>query len=573
MANNDEADDAFRFEYQFYVCLSSIFLKTKKPVECIIKFRYGLLSTEEKQYPPLTINPNESQDIPGHFVYTIPWKKESDFKTYLDENMFEIEVYEKDAKIGIAQVDLSPFFKNEVEEMAFGLKHRESVEIRKEPFCKENSIGDIDCVFILEKEECFRCKLCNRKFQVSTIMKHLNHPKVVCKESYSKEEITELEVKKEKRRRQKETQRQRESYDNKRRAEYHKKYYNSSKRAKIYQNEKEHPKSYNPAEEKVRAYDREQFERRQNQKNEFYVKQAKRYFMKCTLGIEHITLLEEVAGGLDIIKLEIDEAFSSLQNQTKVFARKSKGMKLLNDLTRLHESNLEIVRNKWKALFLKIEASFEDIADHLEEFNGHYGAWSEFGLLQMPMRTPCDEKKPCKLCRMATKSEKEKWEKMARNRNLSCFEDAMRYLNTCIVRFQQLEMPNENIEKVRKFQNEIEDNAMKIEIEIEKVVRQAKKSVLWKDVHYLYERILEPRWNILFGLYSEKNKKHLINEEWKGTFLRLELLINGMADHVEEYKDIMGCKYFGILKMPKRESCNEGNVCERCNENKIAFSH
>ena len=70
----------------------------------------------------------------------------------------------------------------------------------------------------------------------------------------------------------------------------------------------------------------------------------------------------------------------------------------MNDLNEFHETNLLVIYNEWNAIFLKIETCFEEVADHLKEFNGYYGAWYEFGLLHMPMNEPCEKEKKCKKC-------------------------------------------------------------------------------------------------------------------------------------------------------------------------------
>ena len=41
--------------------------------------------------------------------------------------------------------------------------------------------------------------------------------------------------------------------------------------------------------------------------------------------------------------MNIDEVFKSHKNQIKTFARKSNGIKLLDDLKKLHESNVSFV--------------------------------------------------------------------------------------------------------------------------------------------------------------------------------------------------------------------------------------
>ena len=43
-----------------------------------------------------------------------------------------------------------------------------------------------------------------------------------------------------------------------------------------------------------------------------------------------------------------------------------------------------------------------------------------------------------------------------------------------------------------------------IEIEIDKVAKKAQELILWKDAHFLYESLVEPRWEILFEITMEK---------------------------------------------------------------------
>ena len=90
---------------------------------------------------------------------------------------------------------------------------------------------------------------------------------------------------------------------------------------------------------------------------------------------------------------------------------------MFNELRRFNENTEKSIHTQWKELFLKIEVSFEEVADHLEAYNGYYGAWYEFGLLHMPMKNPCSFESPCKLCRIASANEKDRFDKRARHNN------------------------------------------------------------------------------------------------------------------------------------------------------------
>ena len=71
MANPGQATEDPLYEYKFEVCLDEISMNTEKSIECTIKFRYSLFSSEEKSYSSFMINPDGSSQIPGHFVFIV----------------------------------------------------------------------------------------------------------------------------------------------------------------------------------------------------------------------------------------------------------------------------------------------------------------------------------------------------------------------------------------------------------------------------------------------------------------------------------------------------------------------
>ena len=228
------------FEYKFAVDLREISLENNDPFECTIKFSYDLFGPEEVQYPTFTIpSDTKSQDIPGHFEFTISRRKEEDVKQFLNENFLQVHVYNKEILAGIADVDLGPLFTNKAQKMLFGLKHNAKTIITNKNSDEKTNIGFIYGVFFLEKEECFSCKACGKNLKVSTVFKHLGHPKNDCGKSYQMDELKTFRTKSDKRRREKQHQRIRMTYDPEKRAKLHKKAYNSTERAKLYQKEKE----------------------------------------------------------------------------------------------------------------------------------------------------------------------------------------------------------------------------------------------------------------------------------------------------------------------------------------------
>ena len=79
-----------------------------------------------------------------------------------------------------------------------------------------------------------------------------------------------------------------------------------------------------------------------------------------------------------------------------------------------------------------MERSFEELADHLEEFNGYYGTWYDYGLLHIPTMVPCKTQEPCKLCKKISIDDKTKWEFQARHINKMNYQRALRYHDVCL---------------------------------------------------------------------------------------------------------------------------------------------
>ena len=144
------------------------------------------------------------------------------------------------------------------------------------------------------------------------MLKHLGHPKINCKKAYTEDELRGFELKSEIRRNQKKAQRKRIKYDKERKANEHKKYYKPDKRAKMYKEEKANSKNFNLEEEKAQKYEKEDFENALIRKNESFLKRANEYFSKCTDGVEHIHLSEDVIGCHQMLKANVKQIFDSL---------------------------------------------------------------------------------------------------------------------------------------------------------------------------------------------------------------------------------------------------------------------
>ena len=177
------------FEYTFVVFLDKISLE---PTKSNIMFQCDDIFFAKDYLEYLELQKkvcHQSNKIPGQEKHIISRMKESEVKKYLDKYLFNINLFDNDVSFGNALVDLSPFFRNHVEEMPFGLKHTDQVKISDKDGVK---IGSIDFQFTLTKEECFTCKSCKLYNKVSTILKHFSKPNNNCKCVYTEKELEEF---------------------------------------------------------------------------------------------------------------------------------------------------------------------------------------------------------------------------------------------------------------------------------------------------------------------------------------------------------------------------------------------
>ena len=219
------------FEFTFVVFVDEFSLKNLSLKE--LKFTCeDLFAHKQLEYSWLKSDFSlQRKAIPGQAKYMISRMKKSEMKKYLDQNYLHIHEFDDDIKIGTSLVDLSPFFKNQVEEMPFGSKHEDKVKMFDKP--TENSgsaIGSIKIEVILETEECYTCKSCKPGYyKVSNMQKHFARPKNDCKEAYNEAELQTFKDDSEKRRKQMKAQRKRITYDPAKKSEENKRYYSNAK--------------------------------------------------------------------------------------------------------------------------------------------------------------------------------------------------------------------------------------------------------------------------------------------------------------------------------------------------------
>ena len=557
------------FEYTFVVLLDKIYLEVEKPTESKIKFQCDEIFFARTHQEYLELEKNvcrQSKEIPGQEKHVMSRMKESELKKYLDTYCLSINLFDNNISFGNALVDLRPF-NDRVEEMPFELLHPDQIKISDKDGVQ---IGSIDCLFTLTKEECFACKSCKLYYKVSTILKHFSKPNNNCKSVYTEKELEELNEKSEARGKHLKAQRRRLTYDPVKKSKENKRNYCASKRAMKYKREKEDSKRFKPEEEKARNIDKIEFEKMQTKKNLFLINKAKEYFLKCTEGVNHAAMSERDIKLQNEMKLEIEQIFRYLENEIKIYSRKAQGIKLMIDLKPLHDINIESISMEWKRLFYKIEESFYLMAEHLKEYNGYFGAWSDFGLLQMPVISPCKDVKPCKLCKIASTEEKEKWELKAKEGNDQYFREALRYYYACLSNLYCLDLSQEARTIIQNVRKEIDDDFERVELEIDTISLKAKDTARWIDVYYLFESLNSyPNGKLMYNTPFQprvKYDKPIIFEEWRKVMVKIASQIYKMSEHVEDYRDIYGAGEFGVLNQPKIEPCNGEKQCKKCLE-------
>ena len=188
-------------EHEFSVSLENIELSLKRSVQCIIKYQYNLFAKKELSTDTIgsfSVDPNNPTKIPWksyHDFVVKPHKKNSEMKDYLKNNPLIIRVYDEEIEIGTVNVNLMKLY----EEKSF--KGTQQSFTEKFQILKNwnmgtsqngETVGMIECFFVLVTKECTTCKSCNVSFAKSSIFKHLNRKKS-CKADHSANDMLALE--------------------------------------------------------------------------------------------------------------------------------------------------------------------------------------------------------------------------------------------------------------------------------------------------------------------------------------------------------------------------------------------
>ena len=168
---------------------------TDKPIKCKIKYRYELFSEKEISTPFFDIQGNNHQhEIPnypgaGFQEYILPpndVNSEKKVKDFLHKETFKVEVFDDALKIGTSNLDLSKIFSDDA------IKSNQRSFLEDVPIKRvgkkmtEETIGAIECLFVMIFEKYVACK-CERIFKLSSLQKHINQS--TCKQEYTFDEM------------------------------------------------------------------------------------------------------------------------------------------------------------------------------------------------------------------------------------------------------------------------------------------------------------------------------------------------------------------------------------------------
>ena len=352
-------------EHKFVVSFDHIKMKIGKAADCNIKYSYSIFGTKEFISPEFSIAPgnDEFQEIDAYWEHIIKPEEMNggQLKKFLDDNPIEIKVFEQNAHLGTVAVNLSKLYEPN-STMVYQDSIKENLNIISE---KNHPIGSLDCLFILLRENCVRCKVCNKINKESSIRKHIGQKKE-CKRGYSEEDMKTLISQSKKRKNEVEVSRQNRKYDPKKRAEKHKNTYDKKKRSAVYEKEKI----------KMKASKEESW-RKDLKKSliEEEVKKAKEYNSDARDQSN-----KRFQCGLDIMKrLKIEaqshQKVKDLKDQIESLAQFLEIediLKELNDVPtegafakiigeKFEEFNIKVC-NQWHDLQLKIDLEFKEVA-------------------------------------------------------------------------------------------------------------------------------------------------------------------------------------------------------------------
>ena len=373
-------------EHKIVVICQKIKIQLTKSARCTIRYEYPLFGSNEFISDTFPIKPltNDSQEIPPFWEHIVPpnLMNEGDLKTFLKNHHLSIKLFEKDTHLGTVTINLARVYDPESQKRN-QQSFKEYMNIMSSD--AEKVIGTMECLIVLVKESCTRCKFCSKIKKDSVIRKHIGQS-TKCKNAYSEEEMNFLVNQSKKRKIQMDVTRNREKYDTKKRKQYydskkrserHKNTYDSKERNIRYQREKEEDEEF---EEKSTKQTQTRMEIETN------VKKSKEYnskgrdltnkrfhcgseMMDC-LKLDRISKLK-----VKFLENRIEELYNQIDIQEAIDEANNLGyegafLARIDDVFK--EFNIKVC-NRWHELQLKIDIEFKAIATNMgESFSCQY---------------------------------------------------------------------------------------------------------------------------------------------------------------------------------------------------------
>ena len=544
-------------QYTFVVSLEEIHLKTKKQISCIVNYQYNLFCATEVSTGPECIpyDGDQTYTIPaenGFNMFNIsPNLNRSDVEIHFKNYPLNLKVFDLNTHIGNCKINLTQLFDDKAKTNS---KHKRSI---KEHFPISNLecndiIGTIEGLFALDENECIQCKSCKNVFRIATFLVHVKHKNNAnCRAQYSKEEMQVLEMKSLKMKKQKKSLQQWRKYDPVKRAELHKTTYDSVKRIKQHDTQMKRIK-----EDKATEPEKERSEYQARKKNSSQHTSASTYLHKCLQNSKILNLPQETISKLESLIAEAERLFKSFELQIDEAAQQAEHMALSTEIYDLYKDIFDklngqpssFIHEQYNWIALKAELAFTDTAEHIE-YSTH--------LLAIPKLQQCLAQRPCRNCKKATNSDKEYFEKCAKQTNNQYLRHAKYYFRICEKNLGP-NLTNGNEQLIEKMSKKFEIMHGEMELEIDQTVKVATDLVWWRDLDKLYGKIYSIDEN------HHRNDQPLIFVQWKDVFMKIESIFYNLAEHVEEWNNHFGgYKVFGILQMPKPRVDSKPNICDK----------
>ena len=310
----------------------------EKPNECIIRYQYDLFCTFKVSTRAFPICQEDSnyQAIPSGFNCQRQFSVSSkDLKQHLEQNLLEIQITDQTGtNFGSSKIDLSKIYGPESDKMWFGLRYMVDTPILKACEGKaDQRVGMLKCLFVVETEDCVRCKSCNEYFKETTILKHVTHDKT-CGPKFSTNDIQSLKDMAKERKRKRRNQRHKNTYSPTKRAKIHKETYDPAKqkanydpvkrkekydplkRAELYRQEKKEEEDERKKIYEVARQDHsESMSKETKLENQLRFEETKEQFEMACKWIKDSNITEDVRETLQNVVLEMQKLKRILEDE------------------------------------------------------------------------------------------------------------------------------------------------------------------------------------------------------------------------------------------------------------------